>query len=108
MTPAVAVPPPPSPRRPLLVQASAIVPRLRPTALRPPPPPPLAAPSSTLAPDSTTTSELSSALGPESYDHPYSYHEQYPDALPFPSVNVSNELDGAMREHDAYPFFANY
>ncbi|KAF7373864.1 hypothetical protein MSAN_00598400 [Mycena sanguinolenta] len=53
--------------------------------------------SPTLAPDSTTTSELSSALGPKPYGHPYSYHEQYPDALPFASVDVSNELDGGAQ-----------
>ncbi|KAJ7661926.1 hypothetical protein DFH06DRAFT_1042828, partial [Mycena polygramma] len=56
--------------------------------------------SPTLAPDGTTThsydtpSELSSALGPKpsGYGHPY-YHEQYPDALPFASVDVGSELD---------------
>ncbi|KAJ7257511.1 hypothetical protein B0H12DRAFT_1218416 [Mycena haematopus] len=62
--------------------------------------------SPTLAPDSTTTthsydtpSELSSALGPKPpYGHPYPYHEQYPDALPFASVDVSNEADGAAQQ----------
>ncbi|KAJ7918311.1 hypothetical protein B0H13DRAFT_2231279 [Mycena leptocephala] len=56
--------------------------------------------SPTLAPDGTTThsydsaSELSSALGPKpSYSHPYAYHDQYPDALPFASVDVGSELD---------------
>ncbi|KAJ7873480.1 hypothetical protein B0H14DRAFT_2344147 [Mycena olivaceomarginata] len=57
--------------------------------------------SPTLAPDSTTThsydapSELSTALGPKpAYGHPYPYHEQYPDALPFASVDVGSELEG--------------
>ncbi|KAF8190728.1 hypothetical protein K438DRAFT_915209 [Mycena galopus ATCC 62051] len=59
--------------------------------------------SPTLAPDSTTTthtydtpSELSSALGPKpSYGHPYPYHEQNLDALPFASVDVGSELQTA-------------
>ncbi|KAJ7222734.1 hypothetical protein B0H12DRAFT_1224108 [Mycena haematopus] len=62
--------------------------------------------SHTLTPHSTTTthsydtpSELSSALGPTPpYGHPYPYYEQYPDALPFASVDVSNELDGASQQ----------
>ncbi|KAF7343920.1 hypothetical protein MVEN_01680700 [Mycena venus] len=61
--------------------------------------------SPTLAPDSTTAhsydtpSELSSALGPKpSYGHPYPYHEQYPDALPFASVDVSSELDAGATQ----------
>ncbi|KAJ6578626.1 hypothetical protein DFH09DRAFT_913613, partial [Mycena vulgaris] len=59
--------------------------------------------SPTLAPDSTTThsydtsSELASALGTGSppYGRPYPYHEQYPDALPFASVDVGSELEQA-------------
>ncbi|KAJ7459406.1 hypothetical protein B0H11DRAFT_1817389 [Mycena galericulata] len=69
--------------------------------------------SPTLAPDGTTTttthsydstSELSSALGPKAggYGHAHAhaghgfpYHEAYPDALPFASVDVSSELDAA-------------
>ncbi|KAF8180243.1 hypothetical protein K438DRAFT_1602942 [Mycena galopus ATCC 62051] len=55
--------------------------------------------SPTLAPDSTTTthtydmsSELSSALGPKPpYWHLYR-HEQYPDALPFASVDVRSDV----------------
>ncbi|KAJ6554287.1 hypothetical protein B0H19DRAFT_144388 [Mycena capillaripes] len=59
--------------------------------------------SPTLAPDSTTThtyepSELTAALGPKpTYGHPY-YHEQYPDALPFASVDVGNELDAGATQ----------
>ncbi|KAJ6457324.1 hypothetical protein C8R45DRAFT_566770 [Mycena sanguinolenta] len=53
--------------------------------------------SPTLAPDSTT-SELSSALGPKPYGHPYPYYEQYPDALPFASIDVSNELEGGAQQ----------
>lgn len=52
--------------------------------------------SPTLAPDSTTTSDLSSALGPEPCGRPY--HEQYPDTLPFTSVDVSNELDSGAQQ----------
>ncbi|KAJ7224567.1 hypothetical protein GGX14DRAFT_350375 [Mycena pura] len=57
-----------------------------------------------LAPDSTTNSmafdatasELSSALGPSQkpgFGNRYPYHEAYPDALPFASVDVRSELD---------------
>ncbi|KAJ7816735.1 hypothetical protein B0H14DRAFT_2521306 [Mycena olivaceomarginata] len=51
--------------------------------------------SPTFAPDSTTTHsydapfELSTALGLKpTYGHPYPYHEQYPDVLPFASIDV--------------------
>ncbi|KAJ7092357.1 hypothetical protein B0H15DRAFT_777423 [Mycena belliarum] len=67
--------------------------------------------SPTLAPDSTTTthtyetpSELASALGtskpPSSFVHPYPFHDQYPDALPFASVDVgaaAGEARGSKR-----------
>ncbi|KAJ7336828.1 hypothetical protein DFH08DRAFT_784137 [Mycena albidolilacea] len=50
--------------------------------------------SPTFAPDSTTTHsydapfELSTALGLKpTYGHPYPYHEQYPDVLPFASID---------------------
>ncbi|KAJ7224569.1 hypothetical protein GGX14DRAFT_651065 [Mycena pura] len=44
-----------------------------------------------------TASELSSALGPSQkpagFGNRYPYHEAYPDALPFASVDVRSELD---------------
>ncbi|KAJ7898224.1 hypothetical protein B0H14DRAFT_2494542 [Mycena olivaceomarginata] len=65
--------------------------------------------SSTLAPDSTTThsydapSEVPTALGPKPTYDPYPYHEQYPDVLPFTSIDVGSELEGgnggAQQQH---------